>query len=110
MAKFRGTVYGVGSINPPLGIITEDIKDENGQTIKKRYERYSLGTRVTFKVGEEYKEGVIDWIKSDFMTAKIDDKPNVPVDIETVKILPQPTGGKSRRKSRKNKSRRYRRV
>jgi hypothetical protein len=90
-----------------IAIVTsKETTDANGAKIPGIYKRYSNGSPVTFKEGEEVKTGVIDMITNIGMTAKIGDAPNVPVDINTI----QAGGRKSRRKSRKNKSRRYRRV
>lgn len=83
--------------------------DATGAAIPGIYKRYSIGSPVTFKVGEEIKTGVIDMIQNNIMTAKIDEQTNIPVDINTIQV-----GGRKSRKTRKSrksrKSRRYRRV
>ena len=68
----------------------------------KTYKNFSKGQLVTFKG----KTGSINEIGDNGMTAFVKDEGLVPVDLDTVNVF----GGKSRRKSRKNKSRRYRRV
>ena len=68
----------------------------------KTYKNFSKGQLVTF----QGKTGSINEIGENGMTAFVKGEGSVSVDINTVKIF----GGKSRRKSRKNKSRRYRRV
>jgi hypothetical protein len=73
--------------------------------IYSKFLSFPEGMLVKFK-GEDGNEKIGKvTIKDDGMTALVG-KENVPVDINTVQLY----GGKSRRKSRKNKSRRYRRV
>ena len=73
----------------------------------KSYETKSFpeGMLVTFKGSDGKEQSGIVKIEDNGMTVNVKGT-DVPVDLDTVKLF----GGKSRRKSRKNKSRRYRRV
>ena len=100
MATLKKTLSQYGK---NIATITRQPTPENKNS---SYITISEGELVTFK-GEDKQEktGVINEIGENGMSAFVNRKP-VPVDLDTVNVF----GGKSRRKSRKNKSRRYRRV
>jgi hypothetical protein len=103
MATFKTTLSPYSGKN--TATITRLPTTENANN---NYVTISEGELVKFK-GEDKQEktGIIKEINDNDkkITAFVDRKP-VPVDLDTVNRF----GGKSRRKSRKNKSRRYRRV
>jgi hypothetical protein len=103
MATFvtKEPMYNTGKKN---AIITRQPTPENANTPNITI---SEGELVKFKgKDKQEKTGVIKEIGDNVITAFVDSKP-VPVDLDTVNRF----GGKSRKKkSRKNKSRRYRRV
>ena len=99
--KFTSNPYGYGS---SAKVTFPATTDANGNTTTP-FRMYSTLSDVTFMVDGKETYGTIDKIDDNGMTALVKGKP-VKVDINTIKV----GGRKSRRKSRKNKSRRYRRV
>ena len=87
-------------------VIMLPIKDANGSLLKPGKVKYfNVGDPITVLVNGESKTGTISAITPAGIYIP-DASGNVPVDINTIQI----GGRRKTRKSRKNKSRRYRRV